>query len=147
MLESGLDGDVLWVKIRANVGDVEAASFQKYIKNSKLLPDIQALLKGAYVDGKDDLPYTAPLDAYWLLIQNLVYAIGVEFRKKHSKWRSFTDNSIDFVCGISNFPLELKKSYIDQMCEIDIKLRKYIYNNSRTRTLSKLLQELDYIRA
>ena len=147
LLDAGIDSDILWVKIRANVGDVEAASFQKYIKNSKLLPDIQALLSGAYIDGKDASSYTAPLDAYWLLIQNLVYAIGAEFRKSHGKWRSFTDNSIDFVCGISNFPLELKKSYIDQLCEIDIKLRKYIYNNSRNQKLSKLLQELDYIKA
>ena len=146
LLNSGLDGDVLWVKIGANVGYVEAASFKKYLTNSELLPDIEALLNGAYLHGKDSLSYTAPLDAYWLLVQNLIHAINAEFRKNHGRWRLFTNNSIDFVCGISNFPLDLKKSYIDQLCEIDTKMRKYIFNDSRTHNLSKLLQELEYIK-
>ena len=147
LLDSGLEGEVLRIKTEANVGTSEAAGFFKYTKNTKLLPNIEAVLSGAYLDGKKDKPYHAPLDAYWLLVQNLIHAIGAEFRRDGDKWRLFADNSVNFICKISKFPLELKKSYVDQLCEIDAKMREYVYNDSRNQTLSKLLQELDYIKA
>ena len=116
LLDSGLEGDVLRAKTEANVGASEAAGFFKYLNNAKLLPNIEAVLSGAYIDGNTDAPYHAPLDAYWLLIQNLVHAIGTEFKSDGDKWRLFADNSINFICHISRFPLELKKSYVDQLC-------------------------------
>ena len=39
-----------------------------------------------------------------------------------------------------------KKSYVDQLCEIEIRMREYLYNGSRNKKLSKLLQQLDYIK-
>ena len=145
LLDSGLSSDVLRIKIEANVGAVETSKFFSYNKNTKLLPDIEALLNGDYNNGDVSSSYNAPLDAYWLLLQNIVHAISASFRKKGKKWQFYTDNGIDFVCRISNFPLELKKSYIDQLCEIDDGMRKYLLNNSQNQNLSKLLQELDYI--
>ena len=76
----------------------------------------------------------------------MIYAIGVEFRKGGDNWRFFADNSVDFVCDINDFPLELKKSYVDQLCEMDAKVREYVYNASHSQKLSKLLQELAYIK-
>ncbi|MDR2571478.1 MAG: hypothetical protein LBD23_14465 [Oscillospiraceae bacterium] len=145
LLDSGLEGEVLRIKTEANIGAVESSGFFKYLKNTKLLPDIEALLNGLYYKKNEKIPYTATLDAYWLLIQNIIHMIGTEFKKKGSKWRFYSNNSIVFICNINNFPLELKKSYIDQLCEIDIKIREFIYNNSRNRELSKLLQELEYV--
>ena len=147
LLDSGLKGEVLRIKTEANIGTAEATGFLKYIKNDKLLPNIEAVLNGIHLDSNANPLYRATLDAYWLLIQNLVHAIGAEFRKNNEKWRVFIDNSVDFVCNISNFPLELKKSYVDQLCEIDMRMRKYIYSISRNQKLSKLLQELNYIKA
>jgi len=43
--------------------------------------------------------------------------------------------------------MELKKSYVDQLYEMNIGMRAYIYNDAQNRNLSKLLQELDYIKA
>jgi len=68
------------------------------------------------------------------------------------KWKRFTDNSVDFISSIGNFPLELKKSYVDQLCQLDEAISngelitKYIYNASCSRQVSKLIQELDYIK-
>ena len=145
LLDSGLEGGLLRIKTEANIGASEADGFFRYVKNTGLLPDIEAVLDGAYAANAAS-PYRAPLDAYWLLIQNLIYAIGVEFRKDSGNWRFFADNSVDFVCDINDFPLELKKSYVDQLCEMDIKVREYVYNASHSQKLSKLLQELAYIK-
>ena len=146
LLDSGLKGEVLTTKTEANVGAAEAAGFFRYIKNAKLLPDIEAVLSGAYLKDNADSPYSAPLDAYWLLIQNLIHAISAEFRRDGDKWRHFVVNSVDFICSITSFPLELKKSYVDQLCEIDKRVRRYLYSSSRNQRLSKLLQELEYIK-
>ncbi|MCL2153493.1 MAG: hypothetical protein FWH57_11155 [Oscillospiraceae bacterium] len=147
LLDSGLEGEVLRTKTVANVGLSEATGFFKYLKNTKLLPNIEAVLSGAYIGGNTDTPYHAPLDAYWLLIQNLVHAIGAEFRRDGDNWRLFADNSVNFICHINSFPLELKKSYVDQLCEIDVRMREYLFNSSRNKKLSELLQQLDYLKA
>lgn len=146
LLDCGFRGEVLRIKAEANVGLAETTSFLKYIKNMKLLPDIEALLNGAYDGDNNQQPYQAPLDAYWLLVQNLVYAIGAQYKKPGKKWQIYADNSVSFVCGIKNFPLELKKSYVDQLCEIDTKIRRYIFTGSRNQKLTALLQELEYIK-
>ena len=146
LLASDIKGEVLKTKTQANIGAAEAAGFFKYIKNTKLLPNIEAVLNGEYQSNDSDTPYRANLDAYWLLVQNLIYAIGVELKKGSDKWRRYTENSISFVCEIDNFPLELKKSYIDQLCEMDKVMQKYVYSTSRSQALSKLLQELNYIK-
>jgi len=146
LFDAGLEGETLRIKVEANVGAVEAAGFFKYIKNRKLLPDVEAVLNGAFLDANTDAPYQAPLDAYWLLIQNLIYAIGIEFRKGTDEWQRYSNNSIDFVCSIEDFPLELKKSYIDQLCAMGTDMKKFIFSKSRNQTVSRLLQELDYIK-
>ena len=146
LLDTGLKGNVLRIKIEANVGAIEAANFFKYTKNTKLLPNIDSVLNGIYTTNNTEVSYIASLDTYWLLIQNLIHAVSAEFRKESTKWMFYTDNSVDFICNINKFPLELKKSYIDQLSEIDIKVKKYLYNNSRKQTISKLLQELNYIK-
>lgn len=56
------------------------------------------------------------------------------------------DNSVDFINSIKDFPLDLKKSYIDQLCEINLKIKKHIYSESRSQGVSNILQELDYIK-
>ena len=146
LLDSGLEGDVLRIKTEANIGAVESAGFFKYVNNTKLLPNLEDVLNGSYFSVNAGSTYKATLDAYWLLTQNLVHAIAVELRKKGGKWRLYSDNSVDFICSINGFPLELKKSYVDQLCEMDRKVRKYMYNESRNQMLSRLLQELDYIK-
>ena len=80
------------------------------------------------------------------MIQNLIYAIGIEFRKGTDEWQRYSNNSIDFVCSIEDFPLELKKSYIDQLCSMGTDMKKFIFSKSRNQTVSRLLQELDYIK-
>ena len=147
LLDSGLKGEVLRIKTEANIGAAEAAGFLKYMKNSRLLPNIEAVLNGKYRSGEKGSRYRAKIDVYWLLIQNFIYAIGSEFRKGGGNWRHYADNSVDFICNISNFPLEHKKNYFDQMCELDISIREYMYNNSRNQSLSKLLQEFEYIKS
>ena len=147
LLDCGLEREILRIKTEANIGAAEATAFFKYTKNTKLLPNIEEVLAGGRLDNNADSTYQAPLDAYWLLIQNLIHAIGVEFRRDGNKWRVFADNSVDFVCSIRDFPLDLKKSYVDQLGEIDSSVREYIYNVSTNQKLSKLLQELDYIRS
>ena len=147
LLEAELDADVLRIKTEANIGVSEAAGFFAYTKNSRLLPDIEAVLRGAYLAGNNSTPFRATLDVYWLLVQNLIYAIGAEYRKSGDTWRLFANNSIDFICSIDSFPIELKKSYVDQLCEMDMEMRAYVYNDAQNRNLSKLLQELNYIKA
>jgi len=146
LFDAGLAGETLRIKVEANVGTVEAAGFFKYIKNTKLLPDIEAVLNGTFFATKAATPYRAPLDAYWLLVQNLIHAIGVEFRNGIDEWKRYTDNSIDFVCNIEDFPLELKKSYIDQLCAMSSDMKKFVFSKTRNQSVSKLLQELDYIK-
>ena len=72
--------------------------------------------------------------------------MNAEYNKKNDKWGFYIDNSIDFLTSIADFPLDLKKSYIDQLCEIDKTIRKYVYNISNNKGLAKMLQELDYIK-
>ena len=146
LLATGLKGEVLRNKTQANIGAAEALGFFKYIKNTKLLPNIEAVLTGEYQSNNPDAPYFANLDTYWLLVQNLIHAIGAEFHKGNDKWRRYTENSVSFVCGITNFPLELKKSYVDQLCEMDKAVQKFVYSTARSQTLSRLLQELNYIK-
>ena len=146
LFDAGLSGETLRIKVEANVGTVEAAGFFKYIKNTKLLPNIVAVLNGTFLATKAATPYQAPLDAYWLLVQNLIHAIGVEFRSGIDEWKRYTDNSIDFVCSIEDFPLELKKSYIDQLCAMGPGMKKFVFSKTRNQSVSKLLQELDYIK-
>lgn len=145
LLDAGLNDEVLRIKIEGNVGAVEASNFLKYLENREKLPNIENILNGKYFEKQNTHKYFSSLDVYYLLIQNLIYAISAEIRKKGSKWRSYTDNSIDFVCTISDFPLELKKSYIDQLCEISASIKKFIYNESQNKNTSKILQELNYI--
>ena len=146
LLDAGLDADVLRIKTAANIGDVEAVGFFTYTKNVKRLPDLEAVLRGAYLTGNNNTPFQSTIDVYWLLVQNLIHAIGAEYRKNGDDWRLFANNSVDFICSIDSFPMELKKSYVDQLCEINRGMRAYIYNDAQNRNLSKLLQELDYIK-
>ena len=145
LLDAGFDKEILRLKIEGNVGQVEATNFLKYLKNTEKLPNIEAVLTGEYLNSLKNTAYLASLDVYYLLIQNFIYAIRAELRKKGTKWRLYTNNSIDFICNIINFPLELKKSYVDQLCAMDIKVKEFIYNKSRNQNVSKLLQELDCI--
>jgi len=81
-----------------------------------------------------------------------VHAIGSELRRLGDKWKDYTDNTVAFICNIKDFPLELKKSYIAQLCQMDEVIcngefvTKYIYNDSCSQQVSKLIQELDYIK-
>ena len=145
LLDARLAGEVLRIKIEGNIGQVEATNFLKYLENIEKLPNIEDLLNGKYLNNAATPAYLASLDVYYLLIQNLIYAIRAERRKKGTKWHLYTDNSIDFICSIVNFPLELKKSYVDQLCAMDRTIKEFIYNESRNQNTSKLLQELDYI--
>ena len=145
LFDCGIKKDVLRIKTEANIGTAEAAGFFKYLKNTKLLPNIDEVLNGTYSCANP--PYRAPLDAYWLLVQNFIHVIGVEFRKNGGNLNLYIDNSINFISGINDFPLELKKSYVDQLCEVDNSVKKYVYNASRSQALAKLLQELDYIKS
>ena len=137
--------------MEGNIGAGEAAGLLKYMKNSDLLPDIEAILSGSYMD-QNSMPFHATLDVYYLLIQNFVYAIGSDFRKQGKKWKDYTDNTVVFISNIEGFSLELKKSYIDQLCQMDEAIcngelvSKYIYNDSCSKQVSKVIQELDYIR-
>jgi len=150
LLDAGLTGDVLRIKIEGNVGAVESASFLKYMKNAKLLPDIEAVLEGTFL--QSNATFLASIDVYYLLVQNFVHAVSSELKVRGDKWQRYTDNSIDFISSIGNFPLELKKSYVDQLCQLDEAIckgeliTKYIYNDSCNRQVSKLIQELDYIK-
>ena len=76
-----------------------------------------------------------------------MYAIGSEYRKNGDSWQIFIGNSVDFVCRIRNFPLELKKSYVDQLCELDGVIMQHLYSESRNQNLSRLMQELDYLQS
>jgi len=151
LLNAGFPNETLRIKIEGNIGAGETAGLLKYMKNSSLLPDIEAVLSGAYLE-QNDIPFHGTLDVYYLLIQNLVHVIGSELRKKGRKWKNYTDNTVAFISSIDNFPLELKKSYIDQLCRMDEAISsgkfitKYIYNDSCSRQVSKLIQELDYIK-
>jgi len=146
LLDAGFTDELLRIKVEGNIGASEAAGFLKYLKNTKLLPNIEDILYGTIVQSNERKSFSASLDVYYLLIQNFVYAISAELRKRRSKWRLFTDNSISFVKNIKKFPLELKKGYIDQLCEIDSKIRHYLYVQSQNKDISKLMQELDYIK-
>jgi hypothetical protein len=121
------------------------------MKNNELLPDIEAILSGLYME-QSAIPFLSTLDVYYLLTQNLVHAVGSEFRKQGDRWKEYTDNTVAFICNIEDFPLELKKSYIDQLCQMDEVIckgelvTKYIYNDSCSQQVSKLIQELDYIK-
>jgi hypothetical protein len=137
--------------MEGNIGAGEAAGLLKYMKNNDLLPDIEDILSGSYMK-QNAKPFHASLDVYYLLIQNFVHAIGSDFRKLGEKWKDYTDNTVAFICNIRDFPLELKKSYIDQLCQMDEAIcngefvSKYIYNDSCSKQVSKLIQELVYIR-
>jgi hypothetical protein len=145
LLDAALDSEVLRIKIEGNVGAIEAANFLKYLENTEKLPNIEMILNGSYLSRSKASKYRASIDVYYLLLQNLIYAINAELSKKSDKWRSYMENSIDFICTITNFPLELKKSYVDQLCKINAEIKEYIYNESRNQNMSKVLQELDYI--
>ena len=150
-MDAGFADETLRIKMEGNIGAGEAAGLLKYMKNSELLPDIEAILSGSYLEEKAT-PFQATLDVYYLLIQNFVHAVGSEFRKKGDKWKDYTDNTVAFIDVIKDFPLELKKSYIDQLCQMDDVIcngefiSKYIYNDSCSQPVSKLIQELDYIK-
>jgi len=150
LLALELPDDILRIKIAGNIGTTETASFLKYTNNIRLLPEIEVVLNGGYADEYSS-SYLAPLDAYYLLVQNLIHAIGVDLRKNGNNWKQYTDNSVTFICNIENFPLELRKSFVDQLCQLDEAfnsrelITKYIYNDSCSPQISKLLQELDYI--
>ena len=149
LFDAGLTGDVLRIKIEGNVGSVESAGLLKYMKNTKLLPDIEAVLNGTFL--QSNASFLATIDVYYLLVQNFVHAVSSELKMRGDKWQCYTDNSIDFISSIGNFPLELKKSYVDQLCQLDEVISKgelitkYIYNDSCSQKVSKLIQELDYI--
>jgi hypothetical protein len=145
LLNVGLNGEVLRIKAQANVGSVQATKFLEYLKNVSLLPNIDMVINGQY-DEAAAASFMRALDVYYLLIQNLIHAVGTEFRNEGEKWRSYTDNSVNFVGHISGFPLELKKSYVDQLCEVNKDIEKHVYNDSRSQQMTKLLQELDYIK-
>jgi len=151
LLDSGLKGEVLRIKIEGNIGAIETAGFYKYMKNTKLLPNIESILNGTYEQSAKK-PFKASLDVYYLIVQNFIHAIGLELRKQGEKWNKYIDNSIDFISCIANFPLELQKSYIDQLCKLDETIstreliKKHIYNDSSSKQISKLLQELGYIK-
>jgi len=151
LLNAGFTDETLRIKIEGNIGVGEAAGLLKYMKNCDMLPDIEAILNGTYMK-KNTMPFHATLDVYYLLTQNFVNAVGSELRKRSKKWKTYTDNTVAFICNIEDFPLELKKSYIDQLCQIDEVIcngkfvTKYIYNDSCSHQVSKLIQELDYIR-
>jgi len=145
LLETGFTGELLRIKAEGNIGAVESAAFFKYIKNRSRLPSIDAVLNGSYVTGAEAAAYLGTIDVYYLLVQNLIYAISTEYHNKCDKWRPYIGNSIDFISRITDFPLDLKKSYVDQLCEIDKDIRKYVFSKSRSEGLSKLLQELDYM--
>jgi len=151
LLNAGFTDETLRIKMEGNIGAGEAAGLLKYMKNSDRLPDIEAILSGSYME-QNAMPFNATLDVYYLLIQNFVYTIGSDFRKQGEKWKDYTDNTVAFISNIEDFPLELKKSYIDQLCQMDEAIcngelvTKYIYNDSCSQQVSKLIQELDYIR-
>jgi len=151
LLDSDLSEEVLRIKIEGNIGTAEAAGFLKYIKNSKVLPDIDAVLNGSYAQSSGS-SFHGSLDVYYLLIQNLVYAIGSELKRQGDNWRRYVDNTVAFINGIENFPLELKKSYLDQLCLLDETIKKgalitqYVFNDSCSQQIAKLIQELDYIK-
>jgi len=146
ILNAGFTGELLRIKAEGNIGAVEAAGFFKYLKNRSHLPDIEAVLNGSYSSGGDVSKYLAAIDVYYLLIQNFVYTLSAEFKKNGDNWRLYVGNSVDFISDVLDFPLDLKKSYVDQLCEIHRDIRKYIYSGSRSQGLSKLLQELEYIK-
>ena len=151
LLDTGLTGDVMRIKIEGNIGAAEAASFLKYIRNANKLPNIEAVLNGTYAQG-NAAPFQASIDVYYLLIQNFIHAVASDFKMKGKNWKQNTDNSVAFIDNSLNFPLELKKSYIDQLCYLDESLNngklvsKYIFNDSCSKQISKLIQELDYVR-
>ncbi|MDR2728957.1 MAG: MoxR family ATPase [Chitinispirillales bacterium] len=145
LLDAELDSEALRIKVEGNVGAVEATNFLKYLENTEKLPNIEMILNGRYLSSKKVSKYISSIDVYYLLLQNLIYAISAEFRKKSDKWRLYMENSIDFICTITKFPLEFKKSYVDQLCKINSAIKEYIYNESRNQNMSKVLQELDYI--
>ena len=145
ILDAGFTGKLLRIKIEGNIGAVEAAGFFKYNRNKSRLPSMDAVLSGAYVSGGERAAYLESIDVYYLLVQNMIYAIGAEFRSNGDKWGLYIGNSVDFISRIEDFPLDLKKSYVDQLCEIDKVIRKYVFSVSRSEGLSKLLQELDYM--
>jgi len=146
ILEAGFTGELLRIKVEGNIGAAEAAGFFKYIKNKSRLPGIDAVLNGSYVSSGEAAKYLASIDVYYLLVQNLIYAVSSEFHKNGGKWGFYITNSVDFISGVADFPLDLKKSYVDQLCEINKEIRKYVYSVSRSEGLSKLLQELHYMR-
>ena len=56
-----------------------------------------------------------------------------------------------FLDAIEDFPLELKKSYVDQLFQLDRAsgeetiIKKYVLLKSRSAQVTKLVQELDYV--
>ena len=132
------------IKIEGNIGKATAAGFFKYLENADKLPAIEDILNGKCLEMAES--YAAPLDVYYLILQNLVYATGTEHRKNSELWQAFINNSIDFICKIPKFPLEIKKSFVDQLCELDRSIRRYLYSESTNQNLWKLMQQLDYIK-
>jgi len=143
LLNADFPHDILEIKINGNIGAAEGTAFRKYRENATQLPRIEDILNGNSL--KMAATYTAPLDIYYLILQNLIYTIAAAHQKNNGTWPPFVRNSIDFICTIPHFPLELKKSYIDQLCELGKAVRQYLYAETRNQHLSKLLQELDYI--
>ena len=141
LLDVGFTGELLQLKVEANIG-IEAASFLKYMKDNDSLPNIEAILDGAY---RGNNSYIASLDVYYLLVQNLIYSIGTALRDKNEDLHKWLDNSIEFLGGIGNFPLDLKKSYVDQLCELDSGILEYFKIKSREQAVGKLMQELEYV--
>ncbi|MDR0887463.1 MAG: MoxR family ATPase [Candidatus Nomurabacteria bacterium] len=142
LLDCRLSGKALAAKCEANVGVDEATKFLEYYKNTKKLPNIEMVLNGGYAG----VHFLESLDVYYLLIQNFVYAINNEEKQGNDIWRKYSDNSVEFLAGSDNFPLELKKSYVDQLCEAIEPAREYLFNGSRSQAMSRLLQELEYVK-
>ena len=146
LLRAGFVGDLLRIRAEGNIGAVETAGFLKYLKNTKRLPSIDTVLDSSYIADGKAAAYHATIDVYYLLVQNLVHTIGREFQRKGDHWGEYVNNSVDFISMIADFPLDLKKSYVDQLCEMGEGIKKYVFSVSRSQGLSKLLQELAYIK-
>ncbi len=140
------DAETLRSKIEGNVGSIEGIKMVNYLERSKELPNLMKVLKGDYVkSGAVDM-YKADLDVYHLLLQNLVYVVSEGYRAGRKVWQAYCDNSVDFITSVSNFPIELKKAYVDQLGGVSEEMKSYLYATSRSERLARLLQELEYVK-
>jgi hypothetical protein len=151
LMKAQMKKNVLRMKIMGDIGENEGVKFAEYTKNMEMLPDIKVLLEGGYKGTVIWGKFISTIDVYYLLVQNLIYSISNAFKdeedSEHKKCWLYIDNSVEFIDSIPNFPLDLKKSYVDQLCEMDTKAKEYIFNGSRNQSISKLMQELDYVKS